>query len=341
MWWKTYKENFILMLEYIKTLKKRKDLENFFEDYKTETMIRMVFESNTLENEGLNLEGTKRLFSEILQPIFLELETKLAKEQKEERDKNMVLIISEELKRLTSNLNVTDCNDERRVSYKDQEKEFTTTLNHLMTISMINAIFKESKDEIENYKDVFNANTLKEYHGYMNNGLKNNDNGKPGEYRVDGAYINMDTIFLQPSLIPQAIDKAFDSLLTSLAEGKNIYITIMLFVAKFIKIHPFGDGNGRLSRIILNLAFLYNEVPFYLILRSNSKDKKRYIDAMSEFYKKGKLEKFISVVSLAFLRQIKEINDNLEMAGITPIEPTPLDEIYKNKILLELNELKK
>ena len=74
-WWKNYKEDFILMLEYIESIKKRSDLTPFFKDYRTETMIRMVFESNTIENEGLDLTGTKRLFSEIFQPSFIKFES--------------------------------------------------------------------------------------------------------------------------------------------------------------------------------------------------------------------------------------------------------------------------
>lgn len=203
----------------------------------------------------------------------------------------------------------------------------------------IDGIFKDAKEEVKNYADVFNVTNLKQYHEYLNGGLDNNNNGLPGEYRVDGAYIDMDTIFLQPSLIPMAIDKAMDNLVTALNEGKDRYLAIMEFVALFIKIHPFGDGNGRLSRIILNLAFLYDDVPFYLVLRSNSKDRKKYIEAMREFHSKRKLVKFISVVARTFINQVKEINDSLELAGIEKIEANPLSLERENKILKELENI--
>lgn len=335
-WWKNYKEEFLLMLRYIDEIKKRADLSNFFKDYRTETMIRMVFESNTIEREGLDLTGTKRLFSEILQPTLKELEKN---ELENEKDKILSQGIAEKLKNLTDNLNITDYQDSKLVIYKDKKKEFTTTLNHLLVISIIDGVFKYAKEEVKNYADVFNITNLKQYHEYLNRGLDNNNNGLPGEYRVDGAYIDMDTIFLQPSLIPMAIDKAMDNLVTSLNDGKDRYLAIMEFVALFIKIHPFGDGNGRLSRIILNLAFLYDDVPFYLVLRSNSKDRKKYIEAMREFHSKRKLVKFISVVARTFINQVKEINDSLELAGIEKIEANPLSLEKENKILKELENI--
>ena len=334
-WWENYKNDFILMLEYIESIRIRKDLESFFKDYRTETMIRMVFESNTIENEGLDLTGTKRLFSEILQPSLISLENK---EFIDEKGKILTKKIIEKLKNLTDNLAIADFNDNKLVLYKNKKKEFVTTLNHLTVISSIDAIFREAKEEVLDYNQVFNSKNLKEFHSLLSRGLDNNNNGDPGEYRIDGACIDMDTIFLQPSLISEAIEKTFEIFLNNLKNRKNMYLEIMLFVAKFIKIHPFGDCNGRLSRIILNLAFLYDDVPFYLILRSNSRDKKKYIESMKEFYQKKKISKFISVVSRAFIKQIEEINDNLELADKELIKPLRLSDEFKEKIKIELEK---
>lgn len=334
-WWENYKNDFIKMLEFIKSIKQRKDLKLFFDDYKIETMIRMVFESNTIENEGLDLTGTKRLFSEILEPQLIKIKSG---EFKSTEEKKVAELFAGALHNLTDVLNITDYEKNKIVLYKDKKKEFTTTLNHLIVMSAIDISFRNIKKDIEKYEDVFNAKILKEYHGHLSKGLNNNNNGEPGEYRIDGAYIDMNTIFLQPSLISDAIDNAFSIFLSSLSKGKNMYLETMLLVAKFIKIHPFGDCNGRLSRIILNLAFLYDEVPFYLVLRSNSRDKKKYIEAMREYYQNKKISKFISVVSRTFLKQIEEINSNLELAGKEQIEPIELERTEKEKILKELEE---
>lgn len=325
-WWKNYKNDFILMLEYIESIKTRKDLETFFKDYRVETIIRMVFESNTIENEGLDLKGTKRLFSELFYPS-VELEDN---DFKNEEEKILTEKGIDRLKKITNNLNNSTV-----VLYKNQKKEFITTLNHLLVLVAIDIDFKENKEEYINYRNFFTSSELRGLHESLSRGLDNN-NGNPGEYRIDGACIDIDTIFLQPSLISEAIEKALETLLQNLNDGKNIYLEIMLFVAKFIKIHPFGDCNGRLSRILLNLAFLYDGVPFHLVLRSNSRDKKKYIESMKEFYQKKKISKFISVVSKTFIKQIEEINDNLELADKELIKPLKLSNELKEKIKIEL-----
>ena len=61
-WWENYEEEFIEMVAYYEAILERKDdLKEFFDEYKKETMYRMVFESNTIENEGLAINETKKL----------------------------------------------------------------------------------------------------------------------------------------------------------------------------------------------------------------------------------------------------------------------------------------
>ncbi|MGL4989526.1 MAG: hypothetical protein ACRC5F_09875, partial [Cetobacterium sp.] len=67
----------------------------------------------------------------------------------------------------------------------------------------------------------------------------------------------------------------------------------------------------------------------------------KYIEAMREFYQKKKIQKFISVVSKSFLKQIEEINDNLELAGKDVIKPLELSSELKEKISEELKNINK
>ncbi|MBN2839055.1 MAG: hypothetical protein JXM74_09915, partial [Fusobacteriaceae bacterium] len=61
-WWNNYDDEFIEMVAYYESiLKRNEELKEFFSDYKKETMYRLVFESNTIENEGLKINETKKL----------------------------------------------------------------------------------------------------------------------------------------------------------------------------------------------------------------------------------------------------------------------------------------
>lgn len=46
---------------------------------------------------------------------------------------------------------------------------------------------------------------------------------------------------------------------------------------KFVRIHPFDDGNGRISRLLMNYVFLRNGLPPVII---KSSDKKNYLNAL-------------------------------------------------------------
>jgi len=47
-------------------------------------------------------------------------------------------------------------------------------------------------------------------------------------------------------------------------------LTVADFVVRFLAIHPFQDGNGRLSRILTNLLLLRNGYAFVQYEASNS-----------------------------------------------------------------------
>lgn len=62
-------------------------------------------------------------------------------------------------------------------------------------------------------------------------------------------------------------------------EGLHPLIAIGLFVMVFLEIHPFQDGNGRLSRVLTTLLLLragYAYVPFSSLASVIEQSKERY-----------------------------------------------------------------
>ena len=63
-------------------------------------------------------------------------------------------------------------------------------------------------------------------------------------------------------------------------ETTNSLILASVFHYKFIRIHPFGDGNGRTARLLMNLI-LQSSGQVIAMVKSDSKSKNLYLNALS------------------------------------------------------------
>ena len=92
-----------------------------------------------------------------------------------------------------------------------------------------------------------------------------------------------------------------------------------MFHYKFVRIHPFDDGNGRVSRLLMNYILLAHKLPPVVI---KSSDKQNYLHAL-HLADIGQLEAFIRYIA-------QQVVSSLEMAikaakGESIEEPDDLD----------------
>lgn len=78
-------------------------------------------------------------------------------------------------------------------------------------------------------------------------------------------------------------------------EKNNLHPVILaaIFHHKYILIHPFDDGNGRIARLIINYIFIKNQLPPIVI---KSRDKTNYLNAL-RIADTGDLQPFIDYIS--------------------------------------------
>lgn len=79
-------------------------------------------------------------------------------------------------------------------------------------------------------------------------------------------------------------------------ENKNELHPVVLAAAlhyKFVRIHPFDDGNGRISRLLMNYVLLKNNLPPVII---KSSAKKEYLFALNQA-DAGNLDAFIEYIA--------------------------------------------
>lgn len=80
---------------------------------------------------------------------------------------------------------------------------------------------------------------------------------------------------------PEDVEKEIDELLKDYNSKSNITLEdIIDFHYRFEKIHPFGDGNGRVGRIIMFKECLRNNIMPFIVLND---DKTYYIRGLKEY----------------------------------------------------------
>jgi Fic family protein len=91
------------------------------------------------------------------------------------------------------------------------------------------------------------------------------------------------------SLAPQALNNLVNWVNTAIdADVYHPLVLISAFISEFLKVHPFIDGNGRLSRMLTNLLLLqagYDFVPYYPHEHIIDSNREEYYVALSKSQK--------------------------------------------------------
>jgi len=141
-------------------------------------------------------------------------------------------------------------------------KEHFEAINHKEGIELVERFVDKKKDLDESF--------IKDLHKII---LKNIDDRSAGIYRTSNVRI-LGAVHIPPNSlkIPRLVDEFLDWYY------ENKYLLPIPELAayvhyKFVCIHPFVDGNGRTSRLLMNLILMQNGYPPAVILNI---DRKKY-----------------------------------------------------------------
>lgn len=168
--------------------------------------------------------------------------------------------------------------------------------DHLETLGHSDAFF-----EFLNIakKNVISENDIKYLHELF---YKRIDEKNAGKYRTKNVIVTgTDFEFPKHENLPIIMEK-FIKDLPNLKNNSHPVEFCALLHAKFVNIHPFIDGNGRVARLLMNLALLqsgYNITIIPPIVRAD------YIRALQET-NKNNLVPFVNFISEMVLESQKE-----------------------------------
>lgn len=234
------------------------------------------------------------------------------------------------------------------------------------------------------YKSItFNESTVKHFHKellkYVEKDKLHRGNYKTMENRVQmidearksiGLLFNTTPAYLTPFAMQELIEW---TIITLKEKTYHPIITIGGFLVEFLQIHPFQDGNGRLSRILTNLLLLkegYQYIPYvshekliednkpdyYLALRNSQKTfktKKEDIAPWLSFFVKIILLQSKMAVQLLTTQTIEKILSPIQLKvwgyfqtakEISPLEISRDTKVARptvNQVLNKLLRLKK
>lgn len=138
-------------------------------------------------------------------------------------------------------------------------REHLEAINHSEAIAYLT--------EIAQGKQVFNERVLKQIHYLV---LKGIDRENAGVYRSVGVRISGSShIPPEPFLLTRLMEEVFEYY----EENKRLLHPVILAAEmheRIVRIHPFIDGNGRTTRLVMNLILLLNGYPIGNIKGDNT-----------------------------------------------------------------------
>ena len=161
-------------------------------------------------------------------------------------------------------------------------REHFETLNHQEAIFYIENLVKEKED--------LSQRQIKNIHSLI---LKNIDNKNAGVYRSHNVTISgAKHIPCQALLVTEKMQKFIDWYKKQSFHLHPIKRACLVHI-KFVGIHPFADGNGRTSRLLMNLELLKNGYPAVVV---PVEKRLAYYQALDLAHTEKKYNQFIQLI---------------------------------------------
>lgn len=174
-------------------------------------------------------------------------------------------------------------------------KEHLEAINHEKAILFLDDLVKD--------KEIINEWNIKNIHGLV---LKDIDDDNAGRYRTENVTIK-GAVHIPPDylIVPELMER----LVLNYKEWDKYHpiIKAALLHGELVKIHPFIDGNGRTSRLVMNLSLMNSGYLPVIIKKDKRLD---YYNALDKAHTTGDYTDFVKLVNEL---EIEMLNKYLEL----------------------------
>ncbi len=144
-----------------------------------------------------------------------------------------------------------------------------------------------------------------------------------GIYRTENAFVTNVKTSVTPGHLVYAEMRNFEQCIKEHAFADPIEKASFVH-CRFVKIHPFSDGNGRTARLIMNLSLLNDGLPLVDI---DVKNREAYMKAIQPYAEQGDLEPFRQFLAETLMAQMDRFLEQAESNHL-PIDAAALKGVY-------------
>lgn len=142
-----------------------------------------------------------------------------------------------------------------------------------------------------------------------------------GVFRKRGVHVSNPEIYFPPADAVPALMQEFCNEFPFIVHVKDAPPRDRIMEAarvsyRFVRIHPYNDGNGRLSRLLMNLVLHWEHPPVYL--KADKKGRHRYSQALRRA-DRGNLEPLACLIALSLVEVYRKIIASIS-ASVPAIE---------------------
>jgi len=192
-------------------------------------------------------------------------------------------------------------------------KDFLEAKNHAEAITVLEDIVKEKKEITEHF--------IKSLHQLLLSGIEyTHAKGRdgqliqkpltPGKYKIRPNHVLTISGKIHHYTEPEQVQIEMEKLIGwyNSKEAQNLFVVerASTFHYRFVSIHPFDDGNGRLARLLMNLILMKDGYPPCIIRNEN---RKRYLSELEKTDKTETFESFTLFIAEELLKTMDIVHD--------------------------------
>lgn len=200
--------------------------------------------------------------------------------------------------------------------------EHLEATNHVEALDYVKILVGKKRQSIS-------ENDILEIHRLILNKI---EAGSAGRYRTQHARLTeSDVVLPNPVKVPELMKEFVKWLIGD--NPDHIAKTAADAHYKLVSIHPFSDGNGRTSRLFMNLLLMQQGYPPAIIRKE---DRLTYINSLEKAQKEGGLDDFYNLIYESVDRSLDIYLEAIEPERVSVVEPSQKQRFYNTAEVAQL-----